>query len=43
MPKYRTIYKLARMHMNQGQWDLAINYFNECLAKIKIKKIFWIR
>lgn len=40
MPKYRTIYKLARMHMNQGQWDLAINYFNECLAKIKIKKNF---
>lgn len=35
MPKYRNIYKVARQYMDMEIWDIAIEYFLECLEKIE--------
>ena len=37
MPKYRNIYKIARMYLVKADWNNALKYFEECLEKIEKK------
>lgn len=40
MPKYRNIYKVARIYMEKQEWEDALECFNDCVERLERKEHF---